>query len=151
MSIDTNSFPQVELPFLPPNTIVPNPVDETDTFIQYFTRLYEDIAFTMNQKDSTFFAIAIRFLVVDIPNVNNFGAYIICVSGTDSTQPTITASLVKSDTTSAGVATTIGIQPGTGAWAGFNIILSSSATNFRIRHDRPGVTANFNIRIIGTQ
>jgi hypothetical protein len=150
MSLDT-SFPQVELPYLPPNTIVPNPVDETDTFIQYFNRLYEEIAFNMNQRDFTYFAIPISSTAADIPNIPNFGAYIICVSGVDSTQPTITASLVKSTTSIAGVATTLGTQAGSGAWAGFNILLTSSTSNFRIRHDRPGVTANFFIRIIGTQ
>ena len=148
MSIDT-SFPQVELPFLPPNTIVPWPEDR-DTFVQYITRLYEDIAFTVNQKDFTFFEIPMTNVAADIPNINNFGAYIICVSGVDTDAPTQTVSLVKSDRTAAGVINVLGTQPGTNAWAGNNIFVTSTATNFQIRHDR-ATPGNFNIRIIGTQ
>ena len=149
MSIDT-SFPQVELPFLPPNTIIPT-LDEEDTFIQYLTRLYEDIAFAVNSKDPNYFEIAISDVASDIPNINNFGAYIICVSGVETDAPTKTVSLVKSDRTAAGVVNVLGTQAGTNAWAGNNITVTSTATNFQIVHNRVGITGNFFIRIIGTQ
>lgn len=149
MSLDT-SFPQVELPFLPPNTIVPWPEDR-ETFVQYMNRLYEDIAFTVNQKDSTYFTIAMSDVAQDIPNVNNFGAYVICVSGADTDVPTFVGALTKSDRTAAGIVSALSLQAGTNAWAGNLIVVTSTATNFQIRHDRAGVTANFNLRIIGTQ
>lgn len=149
MSIDT-SFPQVELPYLPPNTIVPPP-DDIMTFVQYLMRLYEDIAFAVNQKDFTYFEIPISSTATDIPNINNWGAYIICVSGIDTDAPTITASLVKSDRTAAGVVNVLGTQAGTNAWAGNIITVTSTATNFQIVHNRAGFTGNFFIRIIGTQ
>ena len=149
MSLDS-SFPQVELPFLPPNTIAPWPEDR-ETFVQYITRQYEDIAFAVNSKDFNYFVIPISDVAQNIPNINNFGAYIICVSGIDTDAPTQTVSLVKSDRTAAGVVNVLGTQAGTNAWAANLIVVSSTATNFQIRHDRAGVTANFNIRIIGTQ
>lgn len=145
------SFPEVQLPFLPPNTIVPSPVDQEDIFIQYFNRLYEDIAFAVNQRDFTFFEIAISSTATNIPNLPNFGAFIIAVSGVNSTLPVKTWSLVKADATAVGVINVLGTQAGTGAWAGNNLIITSTASNFQIRHDRAGVTANFNIRIMGTQ
>lgn len=144
-------IPDVQLPFLPPNTIVPSPVDQEDIYIQYFNRLYEDIALAVNSKDFTFFSIPISDVAQNISNMANFGAFIICVSGIQSDQPTQTISLVKSSRTVAGTINVIGTQAGTGSWAGNLIVVSSTANNFQIRHDRAGVTASFNIRIIGTQ
>jgi hypothetical protein len=145
------SFPKVSLPFLPPNTIVPSPTEQEDIFIQYFNRLYEDIAFAVNQKDFQFFTIEISDIAQNIPNIDNFGAFIVAVSGVDSTQPVKTWSLVKSTIENAGVINILGTQPGSGDWAGKNLTITSTATNFQIAHDRANISANFNIRIIGTQ
>lgn len=144
------SFPQVSLPFLPPNTIVPSPTEQEAIFIQYFNRLYEDIAFAVNQKDFQFFTIEISNVPTNIPNIDNFGAFIVAVSGVDSSQPVKTWSLVKADANNAGVINILGTQVGTLTWAGINLSVTSTATNFQIAHNRttPG---NFNIRIIGTQ
>lgn len=142
------TFPVVERPSLPPNTIVPQ---SEDLFIPYLNRLYEDIAFTVNEKDYTFFPFAISDVPADIPNLPNFGAYIICVGGSDSTLPTLTASLCKADATAAGSVAPLGSQVGTGAWAGNALTITTTATNFQIAHNRAGVTGNFNIKIIGTQ
>ncbi len=142
------SFPIVQRPSLPPNTIVPQ---DEGTFIQYLNRLYEDIAFTVNEKDYVFFPIAISDTPSDIPNMPNFGAFIVCISGVDSTLPTLTASLCKADSTAAGSIAPLGSQVGTGAWAGNALTITSTTTNFQIAHDRAGVTGNFNIKIIGTQ
>lgn len=142
------TFPISNRPFLPPNTIVPA---NEDLFIPYLNRLYEDIAFAVNNKDPIYFPMAVTSVAQDIFNLPNFGAFIICVSGVDSTLPTKTASLCKSSATVAGSITAIGAQVGTGAWAGNSIIITATATNFQISHDRVGVTGNFNIRIIGTQ
>lgn len=144
----TMTFPIILLPSLPPNTVVP--VNE-DLFIPYLNRLYEDIAFTVNNKDDSYFQIPITSTASDIPNLPNFGAFIVCVSGSDSTLPTITSSLCKADATAAGVVNGIGAQVGTAAWAGNALTITSTATNFQIKHNRAGVTGNFNIRILGTQ
>lgn len=142
------SFPIVQRPSLPPNTVVPA---SEDLFIPYFNRLYEDIAFTVNQKDYIFFPISISSTPSDIANIPNFGAFIICVSGVDSSLPTITASLCKSTATIAGSVAVLGSQAGTGAWNTFTLSITSTASNFQIAHNRTGVTGNFNVRVIGTQ
>lgn len=143
--------PVSRLPYLPVSTIVPKPSDDENTFVQYFMRLYEDIALAVNARDFTFFPIPISDIATNIPNMETFGAYMLLVSGINSTLPVKTYSLVKSDATIAGVINILGTQAGTGAWAGNNIIVTSTATNFQIRHDRAGVVGNFNIRILATQ
>lgn len=142
------TFPVILLPSLPPNTIVP---ENEDLFISYFNRLYEEIAFCLNNKDNIYFQIPISNTAADIPNLPNFGAFIVCVSGTLSTLPTLTVSLCKADATASGSIAVLGSQVGTGAWAGNALTITSTATNFQIAHDRAGVTGNFNIRIMGTQ
>lgn len=133
---------------LAPNTIVP---EDKNLFISYFNRVYEDIAFIVNSKDSNFFPAPISSTAQNVPNLPNFGAFIVAVSGVDSTLPTGTWSLCKADATAAGSIAPLGSQVGTGAWAGNALTITSTATNFQIAHDRAGVTGNFNIRILGTQ
>lgn len=143
-----SNFTSINISSLSPTTIVP---ENEDLFISYFNRTYEDIAQVVNNKDDRFFTLAVTDTAQDIPLIPTFGAFIICVSGTTSTLPSITASLCKSDGTAAGSITTLGSQIGTGSWAGNTIIISSSSSNFQIRHDRTGFTGNFNIKFIGTQ
>lgn len=145
MTTPFNTFVQG---IVPPSTIVPS---NKDLFIPYLTRLYEDLATAINNKDNIYYQIPISDVPTDIPNLANFGAFIVCVSGTNSTLPTLTASLCKADATAAGAIAAIGSQVGTGTWAGNALTITSTATNFQIAHDRIGVTGNFNIRIIGTQ
>lgn len=133
---------------LPQSTIVPK---EGNLFIPYFTRLYEQIATAVNARDYRYFDMAISTTAQNIPNVANFGAYLICVSGVDSTLPTITASLCKADATAMGSVVVLGSQVGTGAWAGNALSITTTATNFQIAHDASGLVGNFNLRIIGTQ
>ncbi len=135
-------------PTLSPSTIMP---EAWDLFDPYFTNLYQDIAFNMNNKDNIFYPMAISDIPQNILNLPNFGAFIICVSGTSTSLPTLTASLCKASSTGAGSIAVLGSQVGTGAWAGNALTITSTATNFQIAHDRAGVTGNFNIRIIGTQ
>ena len=145
------NFPNSAYPDLPPNTIVPDPVDQKSIFIQYFNRLYEDIAFAVNQRDFNYYEIEITSTLQNILFLPTFGAFIVAVSGVDSTQPVKTWSLVKSNAGVAGVINILGTQAGTDAWAGINLTITSTATNFQIAHNRANVAANFNIRIIGTQ
>jgi hypothetical protein len=143
------TFPIIQRPSLPPNTIIP---EQENLFIEYLNRLYEDIAFTVNSKDYTAFTTSITDIASDIPNLPNFGAFIICVSGNTSGLPTITASLCKNSASLAGVINVLGTQAGTVApWAAATLTITSTATNFQINHSVAATTGNFNIRIIGTQ
>lgn len=147
--------PVVQQPLLTVSTIVPQ---NKDLFIPYLTRLYEEIAATVNNKDYIYFTAPITSSAVNIPNLANFGSFIICVSGatgdttiSDNNLPTITASLCKASPQDAGSIAVLGHQVGTGSWSGNALTITSTATNFQIKHDNSGVTGNFNIRIIGTQ
>lgn len=142
------SFPVILQPSLPPNTIVPT---DDALFVPYLNRLYEDIAFAVNNKDNGPFQIPITSSATNIPNLANFGAFVVCVSGTDTTLPTLTASLCKADAGATGSIAVLGSQMGTGAWAGNALTITSTATNFQVSHNNTGVTGNFNIRILGTQ
>ena len=144
----TDQVNAINLPSLPPNTIVP---EDEYLFIAYLNRLYEEIAFTVNNKDNIFYQIPISSTAANIPNLANFGAFIVCVSGSLTTQPTLTASICKADAGAGGSIAVLGSQVGTGAWAGFALTITSTATNFQIAHNNAGVTGNFNIRVIGTQ
>ena len=135
-------------PNLPPNTIMPK---NEDLFESYFTDLYAEIADTVNRKDENFYPIAITSSFVDILNLPRFGAFIVAISGSSSTLPTITASLTKSDATAAGTIAVLGSQVGTGAWAGNALSFKAAATAFQVKHDLTGVAGSFNIRVIGTQ
>lgn len=136
------------LPFLSPTTIMP---ESWDLFDPYFTSLYEDIAYVTNLKDDNYYNMAIGSTAVNIINVNNFGAFIICISGMTTDLPTLTASLTKSSATASGSIAVLGHQAGTGSWAAYVLTITSTSTNFQIAHNNTGVSGNFNIRLIGTQ
>lgn len=138
-----------KLPNLPTSTIVP---ESEDLFIPYFNRLYEDIAFTVNSKDNSFFTIPVTDTATDIPNLPHMGAYIVCISGAITDLPTITVTLCKSSSTASGTAVTLASQAGVGAWVGITLSITATADTFQISHSGgAGLTGNFNIRIIGTQ
>ncbi len=139
---------------LPPNTIVP---EDKSLYISYFNRLYEDIAFTVNNKDAVSFPIQITSIPQNIPNLPNFGSYVVAVgpmgrTADGSFPPTLNASLSKSSPSVAGVIAVLSSQAGQGGgiWGGFVLTITSTATNFQIAHNNTGVTGNFLIRIVGT-
>jgi len=142
------SFPVYEFASLPTTTIVPT---NEDLFIPYLNRQFEETAYAVNEKDDSYFPWPITSTATNFPNVPNFGAFIVCISGESSTLPTLTASLCKADATASGSIAVLGSQVGTGAWAGNALTITSTATNFQVAHNRTGVTGNFNIRVIGTQ
>ena len=114
-------FPLVELSPLPDNTIVP---EDDALFIPYLNRLYEDIAFAVNERDNGSFVISISSVPVSITNMPNLGAFIFAASGipdgptppavSTATAPTITASLCKSSALAAGQVVVLGSQAGSG-------------------------------------
>lgn len=154
------TFPRIILPDLPPNTIVP---DSDALFTPYLNRLYEDIAFAVNNRDYNEFVIPITAVATNIPNLPNFGAFLVCISGASETYPlplpntqtglpTITASLCKASSGIAGVVNVIGSQAGNvGTWIGIVLTITATATNFQVAHNLAATTGNFNIRIVGTQ
>jgi len=137
------------VPLLSSSTIVPQ---SWDLYIPYFTRLYENVAYNINQKDNNFFPMAITNSATDIQNLPTFGSFIICVSGIQQGLPCITASLCKSNATSAGSIAVLGSQAGTIApWAAATLTITSTGTHFQIAHSVANTSGNFNIRFIGTQ
>jgi hypothetical protein len=142
------TIPVINLPRLTNTTLTPQ---DFNTFVSYFTRLYEDIAFSVNFRDFNFFPMPITSTAQNILLMPNFGSFVICVSGITSSLPTLTAALNKASSTAAGSIAVLGSQAGTDAWAGFNLTISSTTTNFQIAHNNAGITGQFNLRIIGTQ
>lgn len=146
------TFPTIVLPYLPPNTVIPQ---DPNLFISYLNRLYEDIAFAVNYKDFIYFPMAITDTATSITNLPTFGSFIICVSGSSSGLPCLTASLCKASSSAIGVIDNIGFQAGTASpFAAATLTITSTSTNFQIAHSvvtSPVTTGNFNIRIIGTQ
>lgn len=142
------TYPTFDFPVLPTTTVIPK---ENDLFIPYQNRVYEELAQAINERDNTYFVWPISSTSSNFPNVPNFGAYIVCISGEASGLPTLTASLCKADSGASGSIAVLGSQVGTGAWSGNALTITSTATNFQVAHNRTGVTGNFNIRVIGTQ
>lgn len=152
------TYPITDTPSLEPATVVP---ESEDLFLPYLTNLYADIAETVNSKDNIYFDFAITSTAQNIPNIPNFGAFLICVSGSlpDTNAagtvlgylPTLTASLCKSSQVAGGSIAVLGSQAGTGSWAAINLTITSTTTNFQIAHNNAGVSGNFNIKFIGTQ
>lgn len=145
MTFPTDGYQQ---PYLPTSTIVP---EDNNLFIPYFNRTYESIALTVNQKVGSYFQIPITSTAANIPNLPNFGSYLLCISGTNTDLPCTVVALAKADATAAGVVAVLTSQVGTNAWAGKAVTVTATATNFQVAHDRAGVTGNFNIQILGTQ
>jgi len=135
---------------LPGNTIVPE-LDPEEVFVQYLTRLYEDIAFAVNNKDNISFTIPIGNVAADIPVMPNFGAFLICVSGVDDGMPAYVWALAKNNANLAGTTpAALTNQVGTIApWVGVTLTVTSTLTNYQIQHSGT-VTGNFNIRIVST-
>lgn len=145
------SYPQQVFANLAPLTVVPDPVDKTKEFLKWANRFYEEIAFVVNSRVIPFFSIEISDVAADIPNIAQFGAFLVCVSGINSTQPVKTWSLVKSTSTAVGVINVLGTQAGSGDWAGINLTITSTATNFQIAHNLAATTGVFNISVTTTQ
>lgn len=132
-------------------TICPSPSDE-DLFIPYFNRLYENIALAVNARDYIYFTAPISNQYTNIPNLPNFGSFMVCISGATTGMPAFTWSLTKADANAAGSGVAITVQVGTIApWVGATILVDSTATNFRVKHSVANTLGNFNFRIIGTQ
>lgn len=148
---------------LPQSIIWPENPDDIPWFM---ANLYQNLAQAINFRDFVHFPMAIGTTPTPIQNMTNFGAYMICVGGTNqvvqpsgviSWLPSAVWIVAKTQDTVAGTlpaATTS--QPGVGGgWAGSNLALTSMLVNGRqvyaLNHNATGLTGSFNVRIVGTQ
>lgn len=154
----TITFPNFDFPFLEETTIVPDPSNK-ELFLPWLTRLYEDIAVVVNDKDWRTFTIPIGATVSDIPNIANQGAFIICICGENDGMPGCTYSLIKTNSTALGVPSMLQSESGTQigddfSWLGVRLVIPAvtTLTNFQIHHDGASdLIGNFIIRFIGTR
>ena len=160
------SVPIGQRPYLLNSTIVPR-FDDANTFLQYLTRLYEDIALAVNQRDFIYFPLAVPpqptagppiIYPQTISNLALFGSFLVCISGQLTGLPCATYAVNKPDIYQAGTYTllssaVVNIAP----WSVFNVILQDNPSppatgeiSITI-YNTSTMTGNFNIRIIGTQ
>lgn len=139
----------------------------------YIMNLYQLMAASINSKDFIYFQMAIGPAATIIPYMNNFGSYVVCVSGAgpylDSTGtnywPCHTYAINKSNPLIAGTTNSLGVQTGSGTTlGGIDYTISyiqapgESVANLypaisQNANDTGGkpITSTFNVRIIGTQ
>jgi hypothetical protein len=153
------SVPLVQRPFLPQSTIVPD-TDDLQTFMQYLTRLYEDIAFAVNNRDFIFFTMAITNKPTTIPNLPLFGSFLILISGQTPGLPCVSTIINKADIFQKGLTYELSQQDGNVApWSTIGLMIvnnvsppSTGEITIQVLHDGPStLIGNFNVRIMGTQ
>ncbi len=165
-STNINVNENFKLANLPQTIIWPDDEDEIPWFME---NMYQLLVQAINLKDFNYFPMAIGRTPTQIPNLRNFGAYLLCVGGTDkivnpqtgaiSWLPSYVWALAKTQDTVAGTipATPLADQPGVGGvWAGATLALTSLTLDsgeivYAINHSVTGRTAGFNVRIVGTQ
>lgn len=165
MTSNLNINNNFQFPNLPVSIIWPNNPDDVPWFMN---RLYEQMALSINSKDFNYFPMAISDTASQIQNLRNFGAYLLCVGGTNNIinpatgivnwLPCYVWPLAKSKDTIAGtIPAPLTFQNGVGdIWNGATLTLSSIASVngtqvYALNHNKAGLTGSFNIRIVGTQ
>ena len=129
--------------------IIPNPVDSTDDFMRWFYGFYADLQNTINTRKAPYYEITITNTPTNLPLIPNFGAYIVLVSGIQSTLPAASWAVAKSTSGAVGVVNSLASQAGSGAtWAAQTLTLS---TSLQISHSLANTEGRFNVRWIGTQ
>jgi len=162
-----NNNNNYQYPNLPTSIIWPeNPKD-----IPWFmTRLYEEMAFAINQKDNGIFQMAISENPTQIPNLDTTGSYLINVSGSEpyidsngrtNYWPSYIFQLTKVDPNADGDWTstqnTDGVGPTLGAVAltiTFQNVPSGTGPKYYfINHSLSGsgIVGSFNVNIQGTR
>ncbi len=166
MTSNLNINNNFQYPNLPVSIIWPENPDDTPWFMM---RLYEQLAYAINSKDNGIFTMAISNSATLIPNINNFGSYLVNISGSgpyvDPTTgdinfwPASIFQLTKSTPNNIGLFTETQTQAGTGtqlSGAGYMISLQQIPASigpyyYFIQHNIAGVTGSFNVNIQGTQ
>ena len=162
-SININN--NFQYPNLPVSLIFPEDPQELAWFMN---RLYEQMAFAINSKDNGIFTMAISSVPTLIPNINNFGAYLMNVSGSGpfvdaqgvlNYWPSYVFQMTKSDPNKIGTDTFTQNQDGSGpTLGGIALLLTQQRVPavtgpfyYFIQHNAPGITGSFNVNIQGTQ
>jgi hypothetical protein len=154
------SVPIVQRAYLLESTIVPR-TNDLQTFTQYLTRLYEDIALAVNQRDFVYFTMSISGTATTIPNLPLFGTFFILFSGQNPGLPCGTHVMNKADIRQVGFVSETSSQQGNIApWVGTSLLVfnnpappATGEIDIQVRHNNadPTLQGNFNVRIIGTQ
>lgn len=173
MTFNLNANNNFQRAVLPQSLIYPRNKEDLP---YYFMNLYQNMSSSINSRDFIYFQMAIGGSLTVLPYMNNFGSYIVCISGAepyvDSTGtnywPCQTFSVTKGSPLVAGVTVSIGNQVGQGPLGGtlvgvtytdnYTTSPNESVNNlyFALSHNavtpagKP-ITSTFNVRIIGTQ
>lgn len=103
----------------------------------------------VNQKSITSYEMLIDDTARPFPELSAIGAFIITISGIETSLPVGVYAVTKSDNGVAGSIATLSSQVGTGSWVGNALTVSSTATAFEVKHNRAGISDNFNVTITG--
>jgi len=149
---------------LPQSIIWPENPDDVPWFMM---RLYEQLVFAINNKDSVYFKMAIGTSAVPIQNIAETGSYIVCISGSDVYKDatglnywkTEVFAVTKTQPNVNGTSASLSSQAGSGvtlAASAYTLsygTISTNSTNtyLKINHNIAGVTGSFNVRVIGTK
>jgi hypothetical protein len=103
----------------------------------------------LNSKPLFGYTTSIDDTARDITGVPEYGSFIMIIYAVEGDAPTGIYALTKSNQTAVGTVTTIVSQVGVNAWAGNALSVTSTTSNFQVMHDKAGVSADFNITILG--
>jgi len=121
--------------------------------IDEITDDYENLRVTnlmidsLNNKKATFIEIMVSDAAERIPNMPEYGSFLLCVQGSASTMPGSIYACCSNGT--AGSVASLASQAGTDDWAANVVTIAASGANFTILHDRAGVADKFYLTILG--
>jgi len=121
--------------------------------IDEITDDYENLRITnmmidsLNNKKATFIELIVTDAAERIPNLPEYGAFLICVQGSESTMPGRIYACCSNGT--AGTVASLVAQAGTDDWNANTVTIAASGANFTILHDRASVTDKFYLTILG--
>ena len=133
----------------PKTTIIPDGKEELKIWMNEF---YQDVANSIETPEDLLFETSITSTATDMPNVPSYGSFMVVISGVESSLPTYSAVLNKSDKAVAGSIAALGSQAGTGTWAGVNLSITSTAGNYQVAHSgAASLEGKFIINVSGTR
>ena len=121
--------------------------------IDEITDDYENLRVTnlmidsLNNKKATFIEIMVSDAAERIPNMPEYGSFLICVQGAESTMPSSIYACCSNGT--AGTVASLVAQAGSDDWNANTVTIASSGADFTIVHDRAGVDDKFYLTILG--
>lgn len=103
----------------------------------------------LNNKPLFSFTTTLDDTLRDITGIPAYGAFLMIIYGVENDTPTGVYALSKSNQTIAGHVSSLDTQSGVNAWDNESLEVESTTSYFQIRHTRTGVSADFNITILG--